>query len=167
MKRMAFLVAALAAAAVTVATAAPATADYGPLAEYQVGISFNCNNPDFCGSDLGGFWGWAVFNTDGTADAELTGCGHLAGGPGGGGGGAEHFHADAETWFVGQKGDFWTADETDTYTGHGKPTTVHVPDPQDTGIPAEPGHYDTTELLGFTAPPGVSFQVQVVEIPNR
>jgi hypothetical protein len=86
MKRKSFLSAALAAAvAVSVAVgvaAGPAKADYGPLAECQVALPMNCNNPSFCGSDLGGFWGWAVFNTDGTADAELTDCGHLVGGPG-------------------------------------------------------------------------------------
>ena len=158
------------AAAVVLATgiaAGTASAEYGPLAEYQVAISFNCNNPDFCGAQLGGFWGWVVFNTDGTADAELTGCGHLQGGPGGGGGGASHFHADAEQWFVGGNGNFWVVDETDTFTGHGPPVTTTTPGPQDTGIPSEPGHYSTSELLGFTPPPGVAFQVQVTEIPNR
>jgi hypothetical protein len=171
MKRKSFLVTVLAAAvavSVTVGVAAgPAKADYGPLAEYQVAISMNCNNPSFCGSDLGGFWGWAVFNTDGTADAELTGCGHLAGGPGGGGGGAEHFSADVDSWYIGQNGNFWVDDETDTYVGHGRPVTVSVPGPQDTGIPAAPGHYNTSELLGFTPPPGVAFQIQVAAIPNR
>jgi hypothetical protein len=44
---------------------------------------------------------------------------------------------------------------------------VPVPGPQDTGIPAAPGHYNTSELLGFKPPPGVAFQIQVVEIPNR
>ena len=82
-------------------------------------------------------------------------------------GGAEHFHADAEHWFVGQNGNFWVEDEMDTYVGHGPPVTVSVPGAQDTGIPAAPGHYDTTELLGFTPPPSVAFQVQVAEIPNR
>ena len=171
MKRKSFLITVLAAAvAVSVAVgvaAGPAKADYGPLAEYQVAISMNCNNPSFCGPDLGGFWGWAVFNTDGTADAQLTDCGHLVGGSGGGGGGAEHFSADVESWFIGQNGNFWVNDETDTYVGHGRPVTVPVPGPQDTGIPATPGHHATSELLGFTPPPGVSFQIQVTEIPNR
>jgi hypothetical protein len=164
------LLAAVFAAIITVVVgigAATAKADYGPLAEYQVAISFNCNNAGFCGPDLGGFWGWAVFNTDGTADAELTGCGHLQGGPGGGGGGAGHMHVDAPEWFVGANGNFWVVDETDTATGHGPPVTTTTPGPQDTGIPAEPGHYSTSELLGFSPPPGVSFQIQVTEIPNR
>ena len=168
MKRVTLALALLATAIAVGAgvAATPAKADYGPLAEYQVGISFNCDNKTACAPDLGGFWGWAVFNTDGTADAELTGCGHLVGGPGGGGGGASHFSADVESWFV-QGGDFWVSGETDTYVGRGGPTTVSVPGSSDTGIPATPGHYDTTELMGFTAPPGVTFQVQVTEIPNR
>jgi hypothetical protein len=161
------LVAVLAAAALAGVAAPRAKADYGPLAEYQVAMSFNCNNKTACGPDLGGFWGWAVFNTDGTADAELTGCGHLVGGPGGGGGGADHFHADVGNWYVGQNGNFWVTDETDTYVGHGQPVTVPVPGSSDTGIPAAAGHYDTTELLGFAPPPGMSFQIQVAEIPNR
>ena len=158
------LVAALAAAAaVACLGATTARADYGPLAEYQVTLSMNCNNPSFCGADnLGGFWGWAVFNTDGTADAQLTGCGHLQGG---GGGGASHFSADA-SWFI-QGGTFWTFNETDTFVGHGTPTTSFTPDPQDSGIPAAPGHYNATDLFGFKPPPGVVFNIQVTKIPNR
>ena len=167
MKRFRLLLATLTVVAAVVAwvgmTAAPASADYGPLAVYQVTLSFNCNNPGFCGPDLGGFWGWAVFNSDGTADAELTGCGHLQGG---GGGGAGHFHADVPHWYI-SGGDFWVVDETDTFVGHGQPVSVFTPGAQDTGIPAAPGHYNTTQLLGFSPPPGVSFNVQVTKIPNR
>ena len=140
-----------------------ASADYGPTAQYQIAFSFNCNNPGFCGADqLGGFWGWAVFNTDGTADAELTGCGHIKGF----GGGAQHFDADVDGWFIGPNGDFFTVNETDTFVGR-TTGTQFLPGPNDTGIPAAPGHYSTSELLGFTPPPGVAFQVQVVKIPNR
>src|SRR6266566_4219021 len=73
-------------------TASSAAANYGPLAEYQTAFSFNCNNPSFCGPNqggLGGFWGWAVFNTDGSANAQLTFCGHSVGG--GGRAGAQHY----------------------------------------------------------------------------
>lgn len=172
MRRPRLLFAALTVSAALVGlTAASADADYGPLAVYQVAISMNCNNPSFCGSDgLGGFWGWAVFNSDGTSDAELTGCGHLQGGPGGGGGGAGHFRADATGWFIGDNGDFYISDEFITTVGHGQPVTVHDPSPpypNDTGIPATPGHYSTQEILGFTPPPGVSFNIQVTKIPNR
>jgi hypothetical protein len=174
MRRLRLLsaVTAVAAAAVWVGVAAaPASAGYGPLAVYQVAFSFNCNNPSFCGSGgLGGFWGWAVFNSDGTADAELTGCGHLQGGPGGGGGGAGHMSSDATGWFVGDNGDFWISHEEITFTGHGPPVTLSDPQgpyPSDTGIPATPGHYRTSDLLGFQPPPGVSFNVQVTRIPGR
>jgi hypothetical protein len=105
-------------------------------------------------------------NSDGTVDAELTGCGHLVGGGGPGTAGAGHFHADAEDWFI-SGGTFWVVDETDTFVGHGPPQSSFTPGPQDTGIPAAPGHYSTDEILGFAAPPGVSFQIQVVKIPNR
>ena len=40
------------------------------------------------------------------------------------------------------------------------------PYPSDTGIPAMAGHFSTDDVLGFHAP-GVSFQVQVVQIPGR
>jgi len=164
MHRARLLVAAVTAAvAIACLGAATARADYGPLAVYQVTFSMNCNNPGFCGSDnLGGFWGWAAFNSDGTVDAELTGCGHLRGV----GGGAGHFHADATGWFI-SNGTFWTVDETDTFVGHGTPTTSFTPGAQDTGIPAAPGHYSASDLFGFQPPPGVSFTIQVTKIPNR
>jgi hypothetical protein len=161
--RLVLALAAAVATAVSVgAVARTASADYGPLAVYQVTLSFNCNNPTLCGPDLGGFWGWAVFNSDGTADAELTGCGHSVAG---GGGGAIHFHADVDDWFV-QNGDFWSSSEVDTFVGRDAHTEV-VTTPQDTGIPAAPGHYSTSEVLGFKAPPGMAIQIQVTKIPNR
>jgi hypothetical protein len=129
-------------------TGGAAKADYGPLAVYQVTFSFNCNNASLCGPDLGGFWGWAVFNSDGSVDAELTGCGHTPGG----GGGAIHFHADGEDWFI-QNGDFWISSEVDTYVGQFAHTEV-ISSPADTGIPAATGHTSTSDLFGFKAPPG-------------
>ncbi len=56
---------------------------YGSAAQWQIGISGNCNNPSVCGADqLGGFWGWAEFDNDNTAHAEITGCDHLLRGSG-------------------------------------------------------------------------------------
>lgn len=172
MRRTRLLLAAVAATTATAVwvgvAAAPASADYGPLAVYQVALSFNCNT-SFCAPEYGGFWGWAVFNSDGTADAELTGCTHLRGGPSESNG-AGHESIDATGWFIGGNGNFWISHEEDTFTGHGKPVTVQDPNPpypMDTGIPAAPGHYSTAELLGFQPPPGVAFQVQVTKIPNR
>ena len=154
-------------------TSAPAQA-YGPKAQWQIGLSANCNNPLVCGQDaLGGFWGWAEFDSDNTGDAQLAGCNHLVGPHVPGTSGAGHFSDEIDGWFIapGSSGldDFWIESETATFTGHGPPVTVFDPDPpypMDTGIPAAPGHYSTAELLGFTAP-GVSFQAQVVQIPGR
>lgn len=137
--------------------AGSAKADYGPLAVYQVTISSNCNNASICGPDLGGFWGWGVFNSDGTVDAELTGCSH------GEFNGAVHFHVDGTGWSV-QDGMFVVASETDTYVG--RFAHVETGTNEQTGIPAAPGHYSTQDILGFSAP-GVSFNIEVVKIPNR
>jgi hypothetical protein len=155
--------------------AAPTTA-YASGTQIQAAISLNCNNPSFCGSDgLGGFWGSAQFNSDGTASAQLIGCSHLQGG--GPAAGAQHLASTVADlngqpgWFVGSNGDIWVTNSTDTFTGRngGPPVTAFdpfPPYPSDTGIPAAPGHYNTTELLGFTPPPWVSFQIQVTQLPG-
>lgn len=116
-------------------------------------------NPAVCGTtNLGGFWGWAEFDSGGLGDAELTGCGHLQGGPGGG---ASHFSVDITSWSVSPvTGDF-VVSGTGTYAGHGGGSFPIVN--MDTGIPAAPGHYNTQMLLGMQAP-GVSFQIQVVQL---
>jgi hypothetical protein len=52
--------AALASAAALAAAFASSASAYGGGAGHdmwQVGLSFNCNNPDFCGDETGGFWG--------------------------------------------------------------------------------------------------------------
>src|SRR6266545_1962075 len=79
---------------------APSAGAYGSAALWQIGLSFNCNNPSLCGSELGGFWGWAEFDSDNTADAQLVGCGHLQGGRAQG---AQHFSVDAHSW-TGRRG---------------------------------------------------------------
>ena len=141
---------------------APAAGAYGNSGSakqtFQLTFSSNCNNPSVCPS-LGGFWGWAVLYSDGTGDAELTGCGHLTGGGGPGTAGAGHFH-DSLTYDLSNTTEFVTLSETETFVGHGTPVTVTVPG-SDTGLPLIPGHYRTQDLLGFSAP-GVTFQVQVV-----
>lgn len=151
-----------------------ALAEYGPLAVYQTTFSMNCNNPSVCGPNLGGFWGWAVFNSDGTADAQLTGCDHMQGG--GPAAGAQHFSSDVSGtaqnpgWYIGPNGNFWINNETDTFTGRtgGQPQTITIgSEAVDTGIPATPGHWNVATLLGFKAPPGLSIQIQVTKIPNR
>jgi hypothetical protein len=137
---------------------------------WQVGLSFNCNNPSFCGSDLGGFWGWAEFDRSGTTtwgDAELAGCGHNTGGGGPGSAGAGHFSLEINSWHIGPSTpddpnypnghEFYIDSNEVTFTGHGGSVTV-VNDPEfmgDTGIPVEPGHY------AFHPAPGVAGSVQV------
>jgi hypothetical protein len=140
---------------------------------WQVGLSFNCNNPSFCGNDLGGFWGWVEFDraSDGTitGDAQLTGCGHSVGG-GGPGGGAGHADVDATAVHIGASGPddpnfpsgqvFYVDHNEVTYTGRFPGTATDDPDfLGDTGIPVEPGHYS------FHPAPGVTFVVQVAYRP--
>ena len=153
----------------------PASA-YASGIEFHVVESLACNNPSFCGSlNLSGFHGSAQFNSDGTASGQLTALGLLQGG--GPGAGAQHFAIDIADlneqpgWFTGPDGDIFITNETDTFTGRsgGPPVTVFdafPPYPHDLGIPAAPGHYNTTELFGFTPPAGVTFQIQVTQLPG-
>ena len=147
----------------------PAAQAYGGGASHdtwQIGISGNCNNPSYCGDELGGFWGWIEFdraaNGTITGDAQLTGCGHFQGG---GGGGA--FHADV--------------DITSAHIGPSQPQDPNYPNGQvfyvdsnvvngvpndpdflgDSGIPAEAGHYS------FHPAPGVSDNIQVAFRPAK
>ena len=78
---------------------------------WQVGLSFNCNNPSspMCQGpqgepELGGFWGWVEFDRAGDqtwGDAQLTGCGHTTGGGGPGSAGAGHESVDITSWHLG------------------------------------------------------------------
>jgi hypothetical protein len=169
MRRLLVLVAAV--AAVLALSTSPAGA-YGGGANHdmwQVGISFNCNNPSIC-DDLGGFWGWAEFDrsADGTqtwGDAEFAFCFHTIGG---GGAGAGHTSFEIESWTIepgsaGPQTFFASGEETDT--GHGTPVTTDFTH-EDTGIPATPGHYNTSDIFGFTAP-GVAAQIQVAFRPAK
>lgn len=73
------------------ATAAPAWADYGPGATYQVEISANGNNLSAFGGKAdgsgGGFWFWAALtptsSSAGTADYQESDCVHNFGLPNG------------------------------------------------------------------------------------
>src|SRR5437763_12194495 len=173
-----------------VATATASTAGaygkVGTLDVWQVGLSENCNNADFCGGELGGFWGWVQFNRDPVtgatdADAEFAGCGHGTGPDGGGNGGAGHVSIDATGWIIapGSAGEhtFWATGgtETDSFRGekitgpltNGDGSEASPTNPNDTGISADPGHYSTAEILGFDAPPGVAIQIQVAYKPAR
>src|SRR6266581_7132300 len=85
------LAAAAAAAALvggaTLATASPASADYGKGAVYQIELSANASGPQG-----GGVWLWFGLNSDGTGDYQGSDCGH-------GGVGAAHNGGDV-TWHV-------------------------------------------------------------------
>jgi hypothetical protein len=146
-------------------------AAYGPNAIWQIGLSFNCNNPDVCGAELGGFRGWVEFDSGGGGDATLTGCSHMTAAGPVHVAGADHFSIEIEGWTIasGSAGPqtFFITAGTMTFTGRGGRTTVPSTEPIDTGIPAVPGHYSTQEILGFNPPPGVAIQIQVVKIPNR
>ncbi len=175
MRRLRLLAAAMAAvAALLTASVAPAGA-YGGGATHdmwQVGISFNCNNPDFCGANLGGFWGWVEFDrsADGQqtwGDAELTGCFHSVGG--GGFAGAAHMSIEVTSWTVagGSAGpQTFFASGVQTNSFRGDKVTFPVSN-MDTGITAVPGHYSTSDVLGFDPPPGVAIQIQVAFRPAK
>ena len=153
---------------------APASASASGT-QFHVVETLSCTNPAFCGNlNLIDFHGQAQFNADGSGSGQLA-VGAIVQGSGAAAG-AQHFAIDIAAlngqpgWYVGQNGNFFITNETDTFTGHGgPPVTVFdafPPYPHDLGIPAAPGHYDTTRLFGFTPPPGVTFQIQVTQTPG-
>jgi hypothetical protein len=177
LRRSILLVASLAAAAtLAVGFASPAGA-YGGGASHdmwQIGFSFNCNNPapgacDFNGG-TGGDWGWVEFDrsADGTqtwGDAQTAFCFHTIGG---GGAGAGHSSIDITSWVIapgsaGSQTFFASGTETDSFRGMTQTSTLTN---EDTGIPAVPGHYDTSQILGFSAP-GIAFHLQVAFRPAK
>jgi hypothetical protein len=177
MKRLTVLVSlvAMLALAALGTTAAPAGA-YGGGADHdmwQIGLSFNCNNPDICGTDLGGFWGWAELDrsADGTqtwGDAEFAFCFHTVGGGGPGSAGGGHTSQEIESWTIapgsaGPQTFFITGEQTDTFRGT---TETFEFTNMDSGVSAVPGHYNTSDVFGFSAP-GVAVQIQVAFRPAK
>ncbi len=175
MRRLILLAASLAAAlSLMAATVAPVGA-YGGGADHdmwQVGISFNCNTPAFCGDSLGGFWAWAEFDrsADGTqtwGDVEGAFCAHTLGGDGFNGAG--HVSVEIESWTIepgsgGPQTFFVNGEETDSFRGEKVTFDItHF----DTGVSAVPGHYSTSDVLGFDAPPGVAIEIQVAFRPAK
>ena len=130
---------------VTVGISSPiagASSDYSQ-AVYQITWSLNCNNPSAsCANTtnsaafgLGGQWGWAALSgtsTGGTANVQVTDCGHLVGSGGPGLAGAVHISLDT-TWFV-MHGKL--------YIGGG----LGIPP-----VPATYGHYSTSITNGPNA----------------
>jgi hypothetical protein len=168
------LVLAAAAVAALALSTSPVNAYGGGAAHdmWQVGLSFNCNNPDFCGDEVGGFWGWVEFDrsADGTqtwGDAELAFCSHTVGG--GGFAGAGHSSIEVESWTIepgsaGPQTFFASGEQTDMFRGTKETFDITH---EDTGISAVPGHYSTSEILGMSAPPGVAIQIQVAFRPAK
>jgi hypothetical protein len=145
-KLMASVAVAVVATAAIFAVAGPAQAssDYSH-AQYQVTFSLNCNNPSApCQNvfGLGGIWGWIALLPDGTANAQVTDCGHTVGGGGPGGAGAGHTAFDST----------WT-----TFSYPGPPSPITPVDPNgmyihvvnSIGLPPFPatyGHYSISFL---------------------
>ncbi len=159
-----------------VAWTTPANA-YGGGANHdmwQIGLSFNCNNPSLCNSEefggTGGFWGWAELDrsADGTqtwGDAEFAFCFHTVGG---GGAGAGHTSQEIESWYIapgsaGPQTFFISGTETDRFRGG---TETSEFSNEDSGVPAVPGHYNTNDVFGFSAP-GLAVQIQVAFRPAK
>lgn len=147
MRRAAFIAGSALAAFVALGVAAPgASANYGAGAEYQITFSQNCNNPSFClggQGGLGGAWGWAVLNKDGTGDLQITFCGHQSTE----GSGAGHEDVDIFAWHEGKTRFVIDSASDPDFEGR-------------TPIPVEPGHYNLHPA------PGVAFEITVVEIPG-
>jgi hypothetical protein len=178
MRRFTALIVALVATAALAAGFASSAGAYGGGATHdtwQVGMSFNCDNPSFCGSDLGGFWGWVEFdrfaNGSITGDAQLTGCGHTVGGGGPGSAGAGHQSVDITAAHIGPGGPddppgvsvFYIDHNVVTSTFQGQTVTT-VDDPEflgDSGIPSDAGHY------AFHPAPGVAGTIQVSFRPAK
>jgi hypothetical protein len=170
MRRSFLLLAALAAAVALAAGFASSAGAYGGGASHdtwQVGLSFNCDNPasSFCQNpetglpELGGFWGWVEFDraADGTitGDAQLTGCGHTTGGGGPGSAGAGHEDVDITAAHLVAAG----PDDPNFGTPGAQVFFVDSASSSDflgdSGIPAEAGHYS------FHPDPGVAFNLNV------
>jgi len=160
--------------------AAPSTAlAYGNDALWQIGLSFNCNNKDLCLNPpfgIGGLWGWIEFDTGGEGDATLAGCTHLSSDLGLLTG-ANYLHIEITDWTIvphsAGPATFVITDGTVTLSGvntRGAPVTVPLSlafgGALDTGVPAAAGHYSYLSLFGFMPPPGVNYQIQVVQITH-
>jgi hypothetical protein len=137
-----------------IAGSTPAAA-YGADAVYQIGFSFNCDDPVACAVSPqnpfgpGGFWGWIELDstthpgTAGSAEIVVTGCDHdRTTVPHGG---ADHFTLEGTWWTAG--GQLFVS--TATLGG-----VFFV-------ASATPGH------TSLHPAPGIAIEIQVVRIPNR
>jgi hypothetical protein len=114
-----------------VATAAPASAEYGRSAIYQIELSANAS-----GRDGGGVWLWLELSSDGSVDYQGSDCGH-------GGAGAAH-DGGSTTWHYTNGGTQLEIDNV-ILNGLGEfPATVTTP--------AAYGHYRGTLGSFITLP---------------
>jgi hypothetical protein len=128
----------------------PAAHAYGPDHVYQLTFSLNCNDrtsplcaPDALG--LGGVWGWIEPDSDGTADATVTFCGHQQGFNG-----AFHENLDEVPWSIVTGSQLNGAfpvgtDPTDHYIVFPGTDLAFV------AFPVTPNHYSTRFGPGITA----------------
>jgi hypothetical protein len=127
------------------ATAGTASASSAAHPAYEVAFSQSCDNASLCYGGpgaLGGSWGWAVLNTNGTGDLQITLCGH-----GGGQAGAQHFSVDIYQWSIDSANGVFYINSSDNPMFNG-----------DSPIPAAPGHYSQHPA------PGVSMEIQVTAV---
>jgi hypothetical protein len=139
---------------------------------WQVGLSFNCNNPDLCTPHgrhrrllgLGGVRPLRRRHPNlGRRGVRVLRPHRRRCFAGGG-----HTSIEIESWTIapgsaGPQTFYAGGEETDTFGGT---KTTFVFTNQDTGISAVPGHYSTSDVLSFTAP-GVAIQIQVAFRPAK
>jgi hypothetical protein len=87
---------------------------------------------------------------------------------GGGFAGAGHTSIEIESWTIkpgsaGPQTFYASGEQTDSFRGDR--VTFDFTD-MDTGIPATPGHYNSTDVFGVSAP-GLAIQIQVAFRPAK
>lgn len=146
--RLTLAVGVLAAAIPFLVGAPRVSAAYNNHAEFQITFSQNCDNAALClggAGGLGGDWGWAVLNSDGSGDLQITFCFHAPGL----GGGAGHEDVNIYAWSIDTTNHVFFINSASDPTFEG-----------DTPIPAAPGHYNLHPATG------VSIEITVVAVPN-
>jgi len=159
------------------AGAVPAAHAYGNNALWQIGLSFNCNDKNLCLQPpfgVGGFWGWVEFDTGSQGDATVAGCSHLSGSLSVTTG-ADSLRMEITGWTIVSTPmgpQFSLTDGTVLIAGvhvQGQPVELTLAQAGllgPTGIPAAPGHFSSQAVFGTSAPPGMNFEIQVVQITH-
>ncbi len=164
-----------------VVVVAPQARAYGNPALWQIGMSVGCDNQALCLQPpfgVGGIWGWIDFDTGGLGDATLAGCSHLSTSIGVLTG-ATSINIDITQWSIGpgSAGPFTFLLEDGTVTNAGTDIGGVVTLPLaallgpgqtvfDTGVPAAAGHCSFASVMGFSAPPGVNYEIQVNQLAS-